>query len=77
MDKLKEIEKDRHIVNVTEPTDWVVVVKPDKIRICLDPLDLNKPVKQEHYPTPTVEDIVASMPEAKVFSVVVKLVDDV
>ena len=73
VDKLKEMEKDGHIIKVTEPTDWVnsmvVVVKPDKIRICLDPRDLNKAVKREHYPSPTVEDIVSSIPDAKVFSV--------
>ena len=48
------------IVPVDEPTDWVnsVVVrgKPnDSLRICLDPKDLNKAIKREHYPVPTVD----------------------
>lgn len=39
---------------VTEPADWipslVVVEKPnDKLRICLDPRDLNKAIKRQHY----------------------------
>ena len=44
--KLEELEKKNILVKETEPTDWissmVVVAKPGKIRICLDPKDLNK-----------------------------------
>ena len=72
--KLKEMVADGHIAKVKEPTDWVssmvVVEKNDKIRICLDPRDLNKAIRREHYPTPAVEDIVASIPDAKVFTVI-------
>ena len=67
--KLKEMEKEGHLAKVTQPTDWVnsmvVSSRGDKIRICLDPGDLNKAVKREHYPIPTVEEI----PDAKVFTV--------
>ena len=73
-DKLREMEKDGHIKKVTEPTDWVnsmcTVLKGDKLRICLDPKDLNNAIRREHYPTPTVEEIVASMPGANTFSVI-------
>lgn len=48
----------------------VTVVKPNKIRICLDPQNLNKAILREHYPLKTVEEVVAEMPSAKVFSVV-------
>ena len=41
----------------------------EKIRICLDPADLNKAVKREHYPIPTVEKIVVKIPDAAVFTV--------
>ena len=39
----------------TEPTDWVnsmvVIPKPNgKVRICIEPRDLNKAVLREHYP---------------------------
>ncbi|KAK0154442.1 Retrovirus-related Pol polyprotein from transposon 412 [Merluccius polli] len=47
----------------------VTVVKPNKLRICIDPQDLNKAIRREHYPLRTVEEIVAEMPNAKVFSV--------
>ena len=70
--KLKEMEADGHITKVTEPTDWVssmvTVVRNGKLRICSDPKDLNKAIRREHYPIPTVEEVVASMPGAKVFS---------
>ena len=68
------MEADSHIAKVTEPTEWVssivVVLKNNKVRICLDPKDLNRAIRREHYPSPTVEDMVASIPDAKVFSVV-------
>ena len=48
----------------------VTVIKPNgKLRICIDPRDLNKAIKREHFPTKTVEEVVARMPNAKVFSV--------
>ena len=71
--KLKEMEKGGHLAKVTQPTDWVnsmvVSSRGEKIRICLDPGDLNKAVKREHYPIPTVEEIAAKIPDAKVFTV--------
>lgn len=68
MENLKVIEK------VEEPSQWVssmvTVVKPgkDKVRICLDPKDLNNAIEREHYPMKTIEEVVARMPNAKVFS---------
>lgn len=73
IDKLKEMEANGHITKVTEPTDWVssmcTVVKGEKVRICLDPKDLNCAIKREHYPIPSIEEIVADMPDADTFSV--------
>ena len=67
MVKLGIIEK------ANEPTDWVsslvVVQKPNgKLRVCLDPRDLNKAIKREHYQLPTTEDILAQMANAKYFT---------
>ncbi|RXN16535.1 dynein heavy chain axonemal [Labeo rohita] len=71
--ELKRMEDLGVIVKQTEPTDWVnsmvTVLKPEKLRICIDPQDLNKAIKREHYPLRTIEEIVAEMPNAKVFSV--------
>ena len=59
-------------VKQTEPTDWVssmvTVIKPSKIRICIDPRHLNIAIKTEHYPMTTIEEVVAEIPGAKVFS---------
>ena len=49
---------------VDQPTDWVsnlvVVEKKDgSLRLCLDPKDLNKAIKREHYKIPTMEEIAA------------------
>ena len=77
-DKLK-IELDRLtdrkiIVPVTEPTQWVnylVIVEKSnsKLRICLDPRDLNKAIQRSHYPMSTVEQLLPDLKNAKVFSV--------
>ena len=68
------MEDSGHITKVTEPTDWVssmvTVVKGQSLRICIDPRDLNQAIRREHYPIPTVEEVTASMPGAKVFSVI-------
>lgn len=56
--KLDELVEREVIVPVTEPTQWVssmlAVVKPNKIRICIDPRDLNRAIRREHYQLPTV-----------------------
>jgi transposase InsO family protein len=59
---------------VTHPTDWVnscvCVTKPNgKLRLCLDPKDLNKAVKRPHYVTPTLEDVISRLSGAKWFSI--------
>ena len=71
-EELNRMEKLDVITPVTTPTEWVsslvTVVKPNKIRLCIDPKDLNKAVKREYYPMKTVEDVLTRLPGAKVFS---------
>ena len=61
------------ITPVKEPTKWinsmVAVRKPGKLRLCIDPKDLNKAIRRPHYPLPTTEDIFPKLTNAKVFSV--------
>ena len=70
--KLEELDKKKIIVKETEPTDWissmVVVAKPGKIRICLDPKDLNKAVRRPKYPMSTLEEVLPKLSKAKVFA---------
>lgn len=71
--KLKDLENRGVIKKVTTPTDWIssmlIVKKPGKLRICIDPRDLNKAIKRSHYIMPTLEDILPNLANAKVFSV--------
>ena len=73
IEKLREMEEFGYITPVKEPTEWVssmvVSCKKDKIRICIDPKDLNKVIKREHHPMKTIDDIITEIPHAKVFSV--------
>ena len=70
---IEELEKMQVLKKVTEPTDWisseVVVRKGSKLRLCIDPKDLNKALKRSHYPMPTIEEILPELSKAKVFSV--------
>ena len=67
------MESNEIITKVTEPTGWVnpivTVQKPsDALRICLDPLELNKSIRREHYSIPTPGEIVAKLHGAQYFS---------
>ena len=46
----------------------VVVAKPGKIKICLDPRDFNKALKRPKYQMPTLEELLPKLGKAKVFS---------
>ena len=50
-EKLDELVQHKVITSVTEPTEWVssmlAAIEPNKIRICLDPRDLNEAIKRE------------------------------
>ena len=72
-DERSHTVKEGIIKKVKKPTSWVnsivVVTKPNgSIRICLDPRDLNKAVKRQHFPLLAVEEVVSRMLNAKVFS---------
>lgn len=61
------------IVKETEPTSWinsmVVVMRKEKMRLCLDPKDLNNALSRPHYQMPTIDDILPNLAKAKIFSV--------
>lgn len=61
------------IKKVDEPTEWVNSIvcaekSNGKLRICLDPRDLNKAIKREYYQLPTIEEITTRLAGAKIFS---------
>ena len=78
-EELDKMIADDVITAVTEPTDWVnsivcnVKETPDgrkKARLCLDPKDLNKNIRREHYYTRTIDELLPLLHGKKFFSVV-------
>ena len=71
----KEIDSmlaDGIIMPVEEPTDWVnplvARVKPNgSLRACLDPRDLNKAIRREHYPVPRVDSVTTKLHGSTLF----------
>ena len=67
-------------IPVSKPTDWVNSIvlsettndreQVTKVRVCLDPRDLNKAIKREHYYTKTINEVVTQLKDAKFVSVV-------
>jgi len=48
----------------------VTIIKPNgKLRVCIDPRDLNKTVKREYCLMGTIDEIITRMPNANIFSV--------
>ena len=47
----------------------VAILKPNKLRLCIDPRDLNKAIKRPKYQIPTLEEILPTLTKAKVFIV--------
>ncbi|XP_030854482.1 uncharacterized protein K02A2.6-like [Strongylocentrotus purpuratus] len=72
-DELDKMERMDVITRVDEPTDWVsslvvVMKKNGQLRVCLDPRDLNRAIKREHYQLPSRAEITAHFAGAKYFS---------
>ena len=74
LQELQRMEKSGVISRVDQPTHWCsgMVVVPKKkqgtLRICVDLKPLNESVLREILPLPKVEDLLAQMSDAKVFS---------
>ena len=71
--ELDEMEKDVVISKVTSPTEWVnslvIAEKPNgALRVYLDPRDLNKSLKREHFQLPTWEEISSRISGARHFT---------
>uniref|UniRef100_A0A3P9KLT8 Gypsy retrotransposon integrase-like protein 1 n=1 Tax=Oryzias latipes TaxID=8090 RepID=A0A3P9KLT8_ORYLA len=77
--ELEKMKADDIITEVTEPTEWVNSITcritkgendQQKIRLCLDPKDLNKNIKRAHYPTRTIDELLPLQHGKKYFSVI-------
>ena len=72
-DKLDELVKLDIIEKVSGPSSWVspvvVVPKPSgDIRLCVDMRQANMAVKREHYPIPTIDEVLQDLNQSKFFS---------
>lgn len=61
------------ITTVDTPTDWIssiaVAMKPSgAVRLCIDPKPLNKALKRNEYPIPTIDDILPELQGAYYFT---------
>ena len=73
--QLRDMKKNDIITEVTGPTPWIsallVVNKPNgDVRICIDPKPLNKALQRDHYPMPTIDDVLPKLAKAKIFSTI-------
>ena len=70
--KILELEEKGIIKKVVEPSEWissmVIVAKPQKIRICLDPKDLNRAIQRPKFQMPTLEELLPELNKARIFS---------
>ena len=71
--KLDQLTKQGIITPVEEPIAWisniVTIVKPGKIRVCIDPRDLNRAIRRPKYQMPTLEGILPTLAKVKLFMV--------
>ena len=62
------------MATVEQPTEWIsyttTVWKPEKksVHVCLDPRDINKVIRQNHFHLPTLDDVLPRLKGARVFS---------
>ena len=68
-----KITKKGIIQPITEYTAWisnlVVIKKPGKLRVCIDPQELNKAIRRPKYQMPTLEEILPNLAKARIFTV--------
>lgn len=73
--KIKELEDEGIIEEVTGPTPWVSPIvcvpkprNPDEIRMCVDMRAVNEAIQRERHITPTITEIIADVNGSTVFS---------
>ena len=70
---IEELEERENIRRVVEPTPWisslVAVLKPGKLWVCTDPIDVNKAIKRLKYQMQILDEVLPRLANAKVFTV--------
>ena len=62
------------IQRVDTPTEWISAIvvttkKNGKVGLCIDPKPLNQTLHRNHYPLPTIDDVLPLLSKARVFTV--------
>lgn len=73
--KIEALEAQGVIAKVETPTQWIssclAVRKANgSVRVCIDPSDLNKAIRRNHFSLPTIEEVLPTLTNAKIFSLV-------
>lgn len=72
-DKIEELASRGIIEPVNKHMEWisnlVLVKRGKKLRLCLDPAELNTTIKRARHQIPTIEEMLPDLQNAKVFSV--------
>ena len=70
--KISELEEKGILTKAVEPAEsissMVIAAKPQKIRICLDPKNLNRAVQRPKFQMPTLEELLPELSKARIFS---------
>ena len=71
--ELDRMTKEGVIAPVDQPTPWLSQLvlaekKSGKLRVCIDPRELNKALQREHYIMPILEDTLHELRDSRVFS---------
>lgn len=70
--KILDLEEKGIIKKSVEPSECIsgmaIVVKPQKIQICLDPKDLNRAVQRPKFQMPLLEELLPELSKALIFS---------
>ena len=61
------------IQKVETPTNWISALvvttkKNGKVRLCIDPKPLNEALRRNHYPLPTIDDVLPLLSKARMFT---------
>ncbi len=62
------------IQKVDTPTSWISALvvttkKNGRVRLCIDPKPLNEALHRNHYPLPTIDDVLPLLSKARAFTV--------
>ena len=56
-------------LDITWISNLVAIKKPGKLRVCIDPHDLNKPIRRPKYQMPILDEILPALSNARLFLV--------